>query len=160
MIKIVKMEYSGNPAIMTETVTHKPVDFYELTALDRTEKDFADDFRAELSSFGKITRLTDEGTHIRINFSRENDGFLFVYPEPDKKPEKKRPTKNLESLIQACNDAQYIVDLSQHWDENGIWWFVQLRPRDLSDFEWSSGKTPYKALKEAILKTNGRVKLC
>ena len=160
MIKIVKMEYSGSPAVMTETVTHKPVDFYELTALDRTEKDFADTFRPELSSFGKITRLTDEGTHIRINFSRENDGYLFVYPEPDKKPEKKRPTKNLESLIQACNDAGFTVSLTQHNDERGLWWFADVIPYDRQDVAWSSGKTPYKALKAAIKQTGGRVKLC
>jgi hypothetical protein len=166
MIKIVKMEYSGYPVRSVETVSHKDINFYDLTALDRTKADFTKDFRVELSEVSHINRIVDEGTHIRINYMRENNGFLFIYPEKDKKPAKKRATKNLDTLVAQCNKAGCIASFHQMQDSDGSFhWMTYIL--DAKSFRvlahddlMGAFRTPYQSLKNAIANTNGYIKLC
>jgi hypothetical protein len=149
MIKIIKSEYASefSPIVRTEHI--KSFDFYDLTSSLLTKYDFEKLFAEYVGDFGNVTDVHDDGKYISVSYERFNRGVLEIYPEPDKKPEPKRITKNLESLVKYANMRGYHFHLLQNSGKFGFKWYGFMYDENC-DIVVNTGidyDTPYQAAK-------------
>jgi hypothetical protein len=149
MIKIIKTEFASEFSPIVRTEHMKEIDFYELTNLALTKADFAETFKEHVGEFGNVTSIHDDGKYISVSYDRFNRGILEIYPEPDKKPEAKRITKNLEAICKYANVRGWRVNLKQ--TDNYKWYGVLFNNHDDRCFIGTDDcQTPYQAVKNVM----------
>jgi len=156
MIKIIKTEYATEFSPIVRSVHFKDADFFDFTDGTLTEKDFAKSFVEHVGEFGNVTKVHDDGKYISISYDRFNRGILEIYPEPPPVPEKKRVTKNLESLVKYANIRGFRMTLKQN--DNYSWYCVMFDNNNENIFiSKDDFTTPYQAAK-AVLEDAGLFK--
>jgi hypothetical protein len=156
MIKIIKTEYATEFSPIVRTTHIEDMDFFSLTDSTLTKADFAKMFKDHVGEFGNVTEMHDDGKYISMSYITANRGILEIYLEPPPVPEKKRITKNLESLIAFANSNGYHFHLDQNSGQFGFKWYgfmydenCEIVTHTLKDYD-----TAYQATK-AMMKKAG-----